>query len=225
MTATVYSTDYGATWASPVDAGDGGNLGGADTSKAGSQILLSASGQTYKATSGGAYASYGGAENEGAVWVPRKTFSGGSNDGSNPEYLLFALSPNGAESMWKVTASGVTFTDITKTIGGDPGLSSGMNCLATPWPTAARIAALLLFGSQLKLITSSTIGVTWTDRANLDGTTGYIRFRKGDTQYSQLYFIADGIPYYSKDIGLTHAARTFPDDPADTPALFIEPYG
>lgn len=225
MTATLYSTDYGLTFPAPVDAGDGGDLGGADTSKIGGQIILDASGQAYKANDGGAYSSYGTGENEGFVWIPRKTFSAGNNTGSNPEYLLIALVDDSGDSMWRVTSTGSVFTDITKTITGNPGLSSGINCAHIPWFSAARMAALLLFSTQLKLITTSNIGVSWTDRGDYDGDTGYIRFRKGDQNMAQLYFIADGIPYYSKDIGATASARTYPEDPTDAPALCIEPYG
>lgn len=225
MTSTVYSTDYGLTFATPVDAGDAGSLGGGDTSKIGGQIILSASGQAYKAADGGAYSSYGTAENEGFVWIPRKTFSAGNNTTSSPEYLLIALAEDSGESMWRVTSTGTVYTDVTKGISGDVGLSSGINCAHIPWFSSARMAALLLFGSQLKLITTSNIGVSWTERDDFDGDEGYIRFRKGDQNMSQLYFVAGGVLYYSKDIGNISTARTFLEDSDTTPVLGVEPYG
>ncbi len=68
---TAYSTDYGASFATPVIAGVAPNMPGTSVSKVGSQILASKSDRVRKATDGGAYSDYGGVKAQGPILVPR----------------------------------------------------------------------------------------------------------------------------------------------------------
>jgi hypothetical protein len=129
--------------------------------------------------------------------------------------------------VWEVTSTGVTFDDITPEISTEFGVAVGPHCIAMPWRSALRCAALLAFDGSIHLLTKIDLGsasTTWTDRGAVTANALYISYRKGDLTLNQLYFV-DGQPQYSPNHGATIYERPFPFDETTTPALFIEPYG
>jgi len=232
--ASRFSSDYGATFGLEVAVGTSpGAYGGFDTIKVGTVVLAAASGQTRIATTpGGAYSSYGSAMPAGsqpsALLVPRLTFTGASNiSTSTPVYLVAsnALTAGNA-SLWKVTASGVTFTDITPLIGSDYYQAVSEFCIHIPWRSGSRIAVIGLFNATRHLLTTLSAGTVWSDRGVLTSNARYVRYRKGNVAMNQLY-LADGVPSYSPDHGANIYDKTHPDPAgsASAPLLSIEPYG
>lgn len=225
-----YSSDYGATFATPsVISPSLSPYMGFDTEKVGIPTLAGQAGQVEIATSaGGAYGDYGDPFPTGAgafaLWIPRYQFgsitTGNIND-STPEYLAgSAVLTAGNESIWKVTASGVTFTSITPNVGGDYGLVVSPDCLTMAYKSGRRLAAILLFDTTHYLMVSGTTGAAWTQRAAMGTDAAYVRFRKTDLTFQQL-FIADGDVKYSGNFGATVLTKT---SPTTDPIICIEPF-
>lgn len=226
-TRSRYSTDYGDTMAAAVVVGISAAVyPSVDTSKGGAQILAGAGGQTRKTTAGGAYADYGSAKTQGAIHVPRYQFGSTvtGNTGSNPQYLLAALALDSGESLWKVTASGATFTDISPTISGDTGLALGANCIHMPWKRGDYILAILMFGSLPKMVVSTTSGASWVSAGVLDASASYVRTRKNDLTYRQA-FLTNGGPAYTSNYRAGTIAIVTKSYPSSDAVLGIEPFG
>lgn len=233
-TSTRYSSDNGATFASPVTAGtDAYAMGGLDTERVGLPFLIGTTGQVKIATTlGGTYSAYGSATPTGtepnAIVIPRYQFGStttGNISTNTPQYLM-GSSILGAsnKAILKVTSSGATFTDITPLIGSDYGLTVGSRSLAIPWRSGSRIAGVLQFGSLPRLVVSTNAGASWTDRGVLDTTARMVTYRKGDVAMKQLYLTA-GQPAYSPDHGASIKLKAFPSDYTTEPAKWIVVYG
>lgn len=230
-----YSTDRGATWAAAIAVGtSAGAIAGGDTIKIGTVSLFGADNQIKKnTTNGGAYSNYGIAMASGtdptAIVIPRYIFGSASTTNAStntPEYLVgsTALSAGNA-GLWKVTSSGATFTDITPVLTGQYGKAQTANCLAMPWRSGSRIAAILTFNTTRHLVTSINAGAAWTDRGALTATADYIHYRKGDTTLNQLFGIgyADATkPFYSPNHGAALYEKT---SPTTDDLLGIQVYG
>ncbi len=193
--STVFSDDFAATFATPESVGtSSGSWGGMDTSKIGTQVLTSADGQTMKAATGGAYASYGTAHSQGAYFVPRYIFTSSTtgNTGSTPEYLLFAPALDTGASMWRVTAGGNTFTDVTPIRSTVEGLAVGHRCAAMWWRSGSKIVAVAEFaGATRRLCCSDDSGATFTFSGTLHSEAVAVTTRKSDTAVKQV-FVANG---------------------------------
>lgn len=198
---TKYSTDRGATWASARAVGASpGSFGGLAPISIGAAVLAGADNQVMIATSaGGTYSAYGSAmpalSDPNALLIPRYQFGSSSVSNastSTPQYLVASSTLTaGNAALWKVTASGATFTDITPTTGGQYGKAVSQQCLATPWFNASRIVTLLQYGSNVKLGVSVNSGSSWAFSANLNASASWLTLRKGDEQMRQA-FIANG---------------------------------
>jgi hypothetical protein len=228
----IFSDDHGATFGSPeifvmLD-------GGMDTIKAGPQILAGEGGQVELAETGGNFANYGDSmptdAAPSAIWIPRCQFATSNptnvND-STPNYLVASasLSDPDEDSLWRVDTNGTNFANITPSISGDRYQAVGPNCIAMPWATGVRIAAIGLFDTTRRLVVTITTGGTWLNRGDLSDDANYVRYRRSGTNLNQLY-IADGRPRYSGNHGVTIINKAHPD-PAGivaAPLLFIEPY-
>lgn len=199
---TFYSADYGENFDAPDP--DGGTPpatpAGVDTQKLGTVSLVGVAGQVQRATTnGGSYSAYGSALPAGArptaLFIPRYKFAGTNNGAgiSTPDYLIASDASATGESVWKVTASGVTFTAITPNDGSADGLAIGPNCIHIPWHSTAYqdILLLLRFGSDVKLARSVNGGSTYDFSDALHGQAAYVTTRRSDTQRKQL-FIANG---------------------------------
>lgn len=228
--SSAFSDDYGATWDDPqiIDPTGGGGM---DTEKIGNPALAGGEGQVKIATTkGGSYGDYGdplvASFIPQALVVPRKTFAGGNNINTNtPDYLIASSAVDGGgETMYKVTTSGTTETAITKTISGNKGLALSPHCVAVSWWSSSYMAAVLMFGSLPRLITSIDAGATWSDRGVLDTSARAICFRKGDTQSLQL-FLAAGQPAYSPNRGASVILKAFPADYTSEPVIGIAVFG
>jgi len=225
-----YSTDFGATFATPkVISPSLLVYMGFDTEKVGTPTLAGQGGQVEIATSaGGAYSDYGSAfpTNAGAncIHIPRYQFgsaSSGNISTNTPQYLAASATLTaGNESLWKVTASGATFTSITINIGGQYGLAVSPNCMTMAYKSGKRLAGILLFGSDYHLVTSGTSGAAFTDRGVMASDAAYVRFRKTDLTMQQL-FIADGNVKYSGNFGATVLLKV---SPTADPIIGIEPF-
>lgn len=227
--AVRYSSNNGASFGAALTVGTSmTGYGGFDTNKLLVGSVAAASGQVENATTaGGAYAPYGSVFPVGAqpnaLWLPGRIFGSASsnNTASTPEYLAAsALLTATNQALWKVTATGATFTDITPQIGADYGLALSPNCIAMPLKTGLKMAAMLNFGGDIHLVTSNNAGVGWTDRGALDNGA-YPRYRDSDGFIVELYFLDDA-PYFSPNLGATKRER---NNPSSTPLTMIEVFG
>lgn len=234
---TVYSTDYGATFAGAVTIGDPvtGSYAGMDTIKIGDEVLSASAGEVDLAQAGGAYSAYGSAMPTGAeaaaILIPRVVFgslTGNNADTTTPEYLVASdLLTASNEALWKVTSSGTVQTDITYNDGSNYGIATGPDCLAMSWRSGKKIAVVMLFGSLPRLITSDDAGATWTDHGVLTANANAVTFRKGDEDIIELYG-TDGQPWFTLDAfsGVaTITKRSYPGDPTTEPVKWIDVYG
>jgi hypothetical protein len=216
---TRYSTDYGAIFDPEETAAPSpGAFAGFDTQKVGTVVLLGTDGQVMKAVSGGTWGNYGDpfptGANPSAIWIPAKQFGGTTaNSGTNPQYLVASDTLTaGDESLWKVTDSGVTFTDITPEIGGVYGVAVSPDCIAMPFVNGNKIAIIADFDGDIHLLTTTSAGASWTDRGTINAGANYIRFRRGDTQALQL-FIANGDELtVSPSLGANLISKTIASD-------------
>lgn len=193
--STRFSDDFAATFAAEeAVAAFGDQFIGMDTSKIGSQILIATDGQTQKASAGGVYASYGSALPaaviDNALFIPRYVFGSSSsgNTGANPEYLLHSAILNSGQSMWKVTASGVTFSAITPIRSAAEGLAVSHRCIAMWWRTGSKIVAIAEFGGSVRrLCCSDDSGATWTFSGALSSGAVALTTRKSDIACKQVF--------------------------------------
>jgi hypothetical protein len=194
-----------------------GNFGGFDTIKLGAQSLAGKVSQTTLATTnGGAYSDYGSAFGGSAVpaciVVPRYQFASPSSNANTatPQYLVASSVLDGNEGLWKVTASGATFTDITPNNGGNYGVVISANALAVAWTDSNIFAGLFKFGSSAyRLYTSANAGTGWSDRGVVGSDAAYLRMRRTDISEQELYYV-DGDAWYSPNRGATKSQRTMP---------------
>lgn len=204
---------------------------GLDCAPIGNGILVGSDGQVMIATAaGGTYSAYGdplpaGAKPSAIVW-PRYQFgsTSASNSGATPQYLLASDTLTaGNAALWKVTASGVTFTDITPLIGGEYGIAVSPDCITMPWRSGAIIVAILMFGSLPRLVVSTTSGASWVDGGVLDENSLYIRTRKNDLQNKQAFMAISG-PGYSPAYRAATPSVVTKSYPSSSIVLGIEPY-
>lgn len=197
----------------------------------GNGVLIGTDGQIKIATTaGGAYSSYGDPLPAGfspsAIWWPRYQFgsTSASNSGATPQYLIASDTEDGSgNTVYKVTASGVTFTDITPSVGGFTGLAVSPDCIAMPFKSGSRIAAVLLFDTEVHIVTSVNAGSAWTDRGQVDDSALYIRYRRGDLTLNQL-LLANGITDFT--VSPTHGSNLISKSSPTTSALIgAEFYG
>lgn len=225
-----HSPDFGASWSAEYYPALGGGI---DTIKIGDGALIGNATTVQLADADDVgFVNYGGTIPVGAaptaIFIPRLTFAGGSNINTDtPVYLLASADVTaGNLSIWKVTASGVTFTDITFSVGADEFEAVSEECIHMPWSSASRMAAIGMFGATVRLITSTSAGAVWSNRGALDATARYVRFRKGNTAGRQIYF-TNGAPGYSPDFGANLYLKSHPDPLGTTvaPLRSIEPFG
>lgn len=233
---TKYSTDRGATWATAQAVGSSpGGFGGLSPITIGAAILAGADNQVKIATSaGGSYSNYGSAMPTGAdpnaILIPRRDFGSTTADNANtstPEYLVASATLTaGNAALWKVTASGATFTNVTPTTGGQYGKAVSPRCLAMPWYNGSRIITLLEYGSDRKLGVSVNTGSSWAFSATLNAEARWLAIRKGDQQMRQA-FIANGDDGIGFCANYRAATPTIVNKPilTDEAVLCVEVYG
>lgn len=222
------STDFAATFAAKKNVGDSaGGFVGLATSKKGVQVLAGSSGQTNKASSGGSYSAYGTAHAQGAYFIPRYIFTSTSsdNDSSSPEYLLFAPILDSGESMWRVTAGGNTFFDITPIRSGTEGLAVGYRCAEMPWRSGAIILAVAEFGGAVRrLCVSLTSGSSWTFSEVLADGALAVTTRKSDIKKREAYIANGSRLGYCADYQAATPLITEKNIGVESDLLFVEVY-
>ena len=224
---TKYSTDFGDTFAAEVTVGTSpGAFGGVDTSKSGTVILAAADGQIMKASAGGAFAAYGIAVPTdfvpAAIWIPAKqlTTSSTANNATNPEFIVASSVEDATgATVYRVTAAGNTWTDISPDFGG-VGLAVSADCLAMAHRSGKRISAVLDFSGSTKLVTSIDTGGAWLNRDTIVGALS-VRYRRNDTSLQQLYISSSGGLVISQNHGALLQTRL---SPGVTPLLGGEPF-
>lgn len=232
-TASYYSTDYGATLGDlkSISTTLGAPLG-FDTIKIGVQVMAGDASQVKIALAAGDfYQDYGSAfpttGTPTCIVIPRRQFGGTSNNvtTATPQYLAASsvVSASG-ETMWKVTASGATFTAITPTFGGVDGLAINHRSAAMSWWDGNYIAAVMNYSGTPKLVVSTNAGGAWTDRGALNTNAKMVVYRRGDRTKQQL-FITNGGPAYSPNHGASIVTKTYPADSASEPIIGIAAYG
>lgn len=197
-----YSDDYGATFAAAVNVGTPpASAAGFDTQRTGIVTLGGAEDKVRIAdTAGGSYADYTIYPTDAiptAIYIPRYKFAGAANNGAGedePDYLTGSVvgDTGAGHSLWKVTSSGGSVTQIDATSGA-LGLSVGPNCLHIPWyPNAYQdILAILSFSGTRKLARSLNAGSSWAFSAALAASAAFITTRRSDA-YRRQAFIANG---------------------------------
>lgn len=186
---TIFSSDYGYTFGSPVPVGGTNNpFGGLDTSKAGAQILAGGGTITRKATLGGAYSNYGLVRNQGAIYVPRRNFAGTTNNSTEPDYLLGSGSLSYGGALWKVTGAGTVYTDITPDYAGDLGLTASRESIDGSWTTSNYFMELATYGGTPRFTVTLNQGSLWRFTGALNAGAQAVRTRKLDSTNKQAYF-------------------------------------
>lgn len=230
-----FSDDFGATFEAVQDAGDPpGEGSGIATEKIGTSVLVGTEGQVVIATSkGGAYSAYGSAMpttgQPTALFVPYRTFGSNTVDNINdttPEYLVAsAVLSDDDESLWRVTASGATFTDITPLDSGTPGVAVGPESLAMHRRNGFIILAIMSFDGTRRLARSLNTGTTWLLSAALEDEANCIRTLTNDKNNRQVWF-ANGIEGvgYIKNCQ-TSLAVVNKSVPSSAPVVLIDVYG
>lgn len=89
-----------------------------------------------------------------------------------------------------------------------------------PFVNGNKIAAILDFGGDIHLVTSSNAGGSWTDRGILNAAANYIRFRRGDAQALQLFIANDDELTVSPSLG----ANLISKDIASNTIIGAEPF-
>lgn len=233
-TASLYSADFGATFGSLQSISSTLSApNGTDAIKIGVPLLVGDAAQVKIATAvHGAYSAYGSAMPTTAVptciVLPRYQFGSTStgNVGTNtPQFLVSsAVLSAGSETMWKVTSSGATYTNITPTVSGDKGLAISFRSVAMHWRSGSIIVAVLSFGGSPRLVISTNAGSSWTDKGIIDDDAKMVVFRNGDTTMQELY-IANGGPAYSPNRGTSISTYAYPANSATEPIFKILVYG
>jgi hypothetical protein len=218
MARTVYLTDNGDT------AGDSINWeGSAAITPAGSDVmkttpdvmLVGTEGQVRRVSSltgTPAVADYGGTFPTGAepnaIYIPYYDFgTTTANSSTTPEYLAASDTLTaGNAALWKVTASGATFTDITPNDGSAYGVAVSNQCIAVGWFDSDIIVALMDFGGTRKIAYSSNGGSSYTFTAALNAAAdslelgrldGRVTFSNGAT-YGVIVDISASLTVLSK---------------------------
>lgn len=216
---TRYTSNYGATFA-PEEPIAGVLFPGAfDLVKIGPGAVAAGDDISIATTAGGAYSSYATVTTNAtpaALVVPRWELgsTSASNANTTPEFILASsTSDSSGDSMWEVTASGATLTNITPNDGTDDGLAVGPRCIAMPWRSGYRLAAVLDFDGTRKLIVKTNVGAgstTCTVRDSLTSDANAVTYRKGDTTLNELYGTDGTEAWYSADHGATIVSKATP---------------
>jgi hypothetical protein len=236
---TRYSTNRGDSFASEVIVGPSPATGSAiDTIKIIPGVLANAENQVRKTTSaGGSYSDYGSPTTYDTTCLIVPRYKVGTTNTNNaitsPDYVTGISSLLATDTIFYITDGGTTVTPITPEIESVVGRALHTRCMAMPWVSGKKLAALLRFGSTnpipVHLMTMDDLGDgdTWTDRGELE--TGspieQIAFRRGDKAAKELYFVAGGRCYYSPDFGATILEREVPVDLEEDGIIGIAVYG
>jgi len=227
---TRYSADYGATFGVQT-VGTTVLTGAMDLVRIGPGALAASDDISIATTAGGAYSAYTTLPTDAtpaAVVIPRYELgsTSASNTNTTPEYILASsTADDDGYSLYEVTASGATVTNITPNDGTNDGLAVDHRCVAMPWRSGARLAAVLVFGSTRKLIVKTNVGagsVTCTVRDALSADANAVTYRKGDTTLNELYGTDGGDAWYSGNHGATIVSK---DTPASDELQVISVYG
>lgn len=219
-----YSSDHGATFATPIAAGSGG----IDTEKVGNPSLIGSSSQVKIATTlGGSYSNYGSTTPTGtqptAIHIPHYEF--GSTTVKNistitPQFLMASNVLSGSnEALWKVTVGGNTFTDITPVSSGNYGKAVSNDCIMMPWRSGSIILTLLDFAGTRKIARSLNAGSSWTISSALDAAAKCLVVIVNDKLNKQVWFANGSLGVgYIKDYqtSLTVINKTLPTSDAVT---------
>jgi hypothetical protein len=208
-----YSTDHGATWAAEKEIGAFLTSGGAD---AFDNVLVAACENKVRISdgAGGIYSDYGAPLTNpleaNCIVIPRKKFGINYINDIAPEYMgLSAAGTTDSESIiWRTKTNGLAPIKINAKQSANYGLVTSPNAAAVCALNSSKIAAILLFDTTHKLVTSSDAGATWKVRSSLTTDAYYIRMRKTDSQGVELYY-TDAVPKYSADFGAASVSKTF----------------
>lgn len=214
-----HSTNDGDTWGSAIVVGTTpGTAGGFDVQHNGTVSYAAVSGKVRKATTLGG--SYSDNQSFGAdpllIEIPWSTRNASSvnNSGSSPQYIVGLDAPDsGSTLFWIVSGSPV---DITPSIGGDPGIAVGPDCLTTY--LGKYVAFLAFFGGTKHLVTSKNGGGSWTDRGTVDAV--YARVQRRAAAPGKLYLAGSALKF-SSTFGVALASKT---KPSSADLLFFEAY-
>lgn len=214
-----YSSNNGGTFGSAVTVGGTpGPVGGFDLQHLGSVSYAGATGKVRKATTlGGSFSddqSFGASPILIEIPWSKRNATTLNNTGSSPEYVVGLGAPDSGHTLFWVESGSPT--NITPTIGGNPGIPAGANSLTTY--LGKYIAFLAAFGGTKHLVTSKNGGTSWTDRGALDAS--YARVRRLASSPGQL-FLAGNVLDYSSSFGVAKVSKTKPSSAA---LVFFEAY-
>ncbi len=199
LTIISKSDDYGVTLTTPFIIADA--LSGFDVQKSGDIILLGGVEQTLTTDGETEFDVYGDPKVQGGIYIPRLLFVSTTNlnDASTPEYLLSSsVVDDDGHSLFKVTALGDAFSNITPMSGGYPGLAVDEYPAIVHWMSSSHILGLWSFNGVMKFARSINRGTNWIYSAALDAGVKGIVTRRGDFDTRQVWWINnDKIAYCS----------------------------
>lgn len=198
------STDHGASFASPVDAGTPpSGLGGIDTQRIGNLVFVGTNAKIRQATDGGAFSDTTGGATTGTYARLIRTY------GTSGTKLVFGTNaPISGDTLWKIDGG---VTAITPNDGSHNGLVVSNNCLDM-WVTSdSQIIGVFNFGGTYKLARSSNGGTSWSFvTTNINSGSRYLRVRQSDTLRKQVYLLNADDCLYSNDGGVTTQIKEAP---------------
>lgn len=212
----VYSTDNGATWTSPINAGaSAGSIGGFDTQRVGDVSIAGTDAQAVSATTkGGAYTSLG---SDGAtagsdptlVLVPWGQWGAASSNNfssSTPDYLLGSAALVSGECLWRVDGGGGR-VDITP--AGVTGIPTA-NCASTYLGT--KLAVIASVSGTRHIFTYDDVGSgdTPTDRGAVGSNADFIRPLRLSKTLRQLFWVDGATAKFSADYAATIVTKNTP---------------
>jgi len=234
--AVRYSADYGATVGNELTVGNVSTSGFAGFANIpiSSEMLAGRNSQVESNMSaGGAFSDYGDPIPDAGVHpdcivIPRYKFGTTvSNSTSTPDYICGSGTLDSGTSQistYKVTASGVTFADITPNRAADYGTIVSNNALALPYNDTDKIAGIFDFAGTRYLYVSTPSGIgNWDDVGSVGDDADYVRMRKQDVDALDLYYV-DDVLIHSPDFGQTRNSKTTPNDESTDPLILVEVY-
>lgn len=185
----IYSNNQGQTFSDEISIGTAPEEFGNMVSKLGTNTRFSASNnQLVQATTPeGSFSNFGNvaptSEDIACIlWPVLKLDSETSND---DDLVIISNNLDSDSSMWLVTESGTTFTDITPEKDGVYGTAASPYCLSIPQNRNDVLVALLNFSNDIFL--GRYKDGSWSFSTELDAYGGIVMFRKNDPSGKEVF--------------------------------------
>jgi len=203
---TVRTTNHGATFGSPVTAGDASsNSVGFDTQRIGDLVFAGVISKIVQATNGGTYSD---TTNGGTTGTFARLLRSYGQSGT--KLIIGTPTAISGETLWKLDS---TQTAITPTNAGIDGLVVSPNCVDMWITSDSAIVGIFNFSGTYRLGRSTNGGSSWSfTTSNITTDSTYLRVRQSNTARKQVYIIQADATVYSNDGGATTQLKSSPSD-------------